>query len=108
MVGTVSYLQLSMKVFLLLIIFPIPNHALFGSNTKYVPMGYNDKPVCPDTPTKKPGGGFSVWMFLTSMAVTSTIASNIANNVNSNNNNNNNNDNQDNQNTNNYNNAMNR
>ena len=43
--------------------------------------------------------GFSVWMFLTTMALTSTIAANIANNVNNNNNNNNDNNNQDNQNT---------
>ena len=41
--------------------------------------------------------GFEVWQFLTSMALTSTIAANIANNVNNNNNNNNDNNNLDNQ-----------
>ena len=65
-------------------------------------MGYKES-VCPEVPSKKPGGGFSVWMFLTSMALTTTIAANIANSANSNNNNNNDNNNEDNQNTNNYN-----
>merc|ERR1719150_3576512 len=71
-------------------------------------MGYKDASCPPNIPTKtQTGGGFEVWQFLTSIALTSTIAANIANNVNNNNNNNNDNNNLDNQNTNNYNNAMN-
>ena len=92
-----------MKVFVIFLLLPISNHALLrNKNVKYVPMGYKES-VCPQVPSKKPGGGFSVWMFLTSMALTTTIAANIANSANSNNNNNNDNNNEDNQNTNNYN-----
>ncbi len=66
-------------------------------NVKYMPMGYEKEPKCPEIPAKKPTSGFDVWMFLASMALTANIAANIANNANSNNNNNNNNDNEDNQ-----------
>jgi hypothetical protein len=78
----------------------------WDKNVKYMPMGYKKEPIkCKEVeiPPQKGGSGFSVWQFLTTMAVTSNIAANIVNNVNNNNNNNNNNDNEDNQNTNNYN-----
>ena len=60
--------------FLLFIILPIASYAIFNKNVKYIPMGYKEKPDCPDIQTKKPSGSkFSVWMFLTSLALTSTI-----------------------------------
>ena len=91
-----------MKFHIIFLLLPISRALLRNKNVKYVPMGYKES-VCPEVPSKKPGGGFSVWMFLTSMALTTTIAANIANSANSNNNNNNDNNNEDNQNTNNYN-----
>lgn len=59
----------------------------WSKNVKYMPMGYEKEPECPEIPAKKPTSGFSVWMFLTSMALVTNIAANIANNANNNNNN---------------------
>lgn len=89
-------MTLEMKIVLVVIFAHVVN-AGWMKDVKYMPMGYEKKPNCPEIPTKKPSGGFDVWMFLATVALTSNIAANVVNNVNSNNNNNNNNDNQDNQ-----------
>ena len=96
-----------MKYFVIILQTLNLSQALFNNGHKYMPMGYKEKPKCPDIPAKKPSSSFEVFQFLSSMAIATNIAANIVNNVNSNNNNNNNNDNQDNQNTLNFNNAMN-
>lgn len=79
--------QENMKSMLLLLVCFTAVVKSWNKNVKYMPMGYEKEPECPEIPQKKPTSGFSVWMFLTSMALVTNIAANIANNVNNNNNN---------------------
>ena len=77
-----------MKWLWIVLLLPSIVQSFFDKNVKYMPMGYEKEPKCPEIPPKKSKSSFNVWQFLATISLTSTIAANIVNNVNSNNNNN--------------------
>ena len=66
-----------MKYFVIILQTLNLSQALFNNGHKYMPMGYKEKPKCPDIPAKKPSSSFEVFQFLSSMAIATNIAANI-------------------------------